>query len=122
LTKSPSAARTPISPLLHVFKGTLVASVRSDTTDLTARQLAVFLKVYLEPDTDHTVRGLATALNVAKPPITRALDRLAELDFIRRQSDPHDRRSVIAGRTPAGFVFLRTLNGYVIEASKQANT
>lgn len=122
MAKSPSTSRTSINPLLHVLMGTLVASVRSDTTDLTARQFAVFLKVYLEPDTDQTVRGLAADLNISKPAITRALDRLGEFDFIRRDADPHDRRSVIARRTTIGSAYLRTLNGYVAEASKQANT
>ncbi|HTW72964.1 MAG TPA: MarR family winged helix-turn-helix transcriptional regulator [Acetobacteraceae bacterium] len=122
MAKSPSTTRTSLNPLLHVFMGTLVASVRSDTTDLSARQLAVFLKVYLEPDTNHTVRGLAAALNISKPAITRALDRLGEFDFIKRETDPRDRRSVIARRTQVGSGYLRTLNGYLNEASKQANT
>ena len=122
MARSPSTARTPLNPLLHVLMGTLVASVRSDATDLSARQLAVFLKVYLEPDTDHTVRGLAADLNISKPAITRALDRLAEFDFTEREKDQNDRRSVIARRTPTGSAYLRTLSGYVAEASKQAKT
>jgi DNA-binding MarR family transcriptional regulator len=97
----------------------MVASVRGSSPDLTARQLAVFLKIYLEPGAEHTVRGLAAELNVSKPAITRALDRLVELDFTRRQTDPHDRRSVIARRTTAGSAYLRTLSGYVTDASKQ---
>ena len=42
-----------------------------------------------------TVRGLAAKLNVSKPAITRALDRLAELDLVRRKTDPLYRRSVL---------------------------
>jgi DNA-binding MarR family transcriptional regulator len=98
---------------------TMVATVRSDTTDLSARQLAVFLKTYLEPATEHTVRGLAAALNISKPAITRALDRLAESDFIKREQDASDRRSIIVRRTSAGSAYLRTLNGYVNDAEKQ---
>jgi DNA-binding MarR family transcriptional regulator len=97
---------------------TLIASVSSDGPDLTARQLAVFLKVYLEPDLDHTVRGLAAVLNVAKPAITRALDRLEDLKFTKREKDALDRRSVIARRTPAGSAYVRTLGGYMAAASK----
>jgi DNA-binding MarR family transcriptional regulator len=104
--------------MLHTLMGMLVASVASDGPDLTARQLAVFLKVYLEPNIDHTVRGLAAVLNVSKPAITRALDRLAEFDFTKRETDPNDRRSVIARRTPAGSAYLRTLSGFMTEASK----
>jgi DNA-binding MarR family transcriptional regulator len=111
--------RTSAEHLLHILMRTMVASVRGSSPDLTARQLAVFLKIYLEPGAEHTVRGLAAELNVSKPAITRALDRLVELDFTRRQTDPHDRRSVIARRTTAGSAYLRTLSGYVTDASKQ---
>ena len=111
--------RTAAEPLLHILMRTMVASVRGSGPDLTARQLAVFLKIYLEPGAEHTVRGLAAELNVSKPAITRALDRLEELDFSRRQTDPKDRRSVIARRTTPGSAYLRTLSGYVVEASKR---
>jgi DNA-binding MarR family transcriptional regulator len=120
MATSPSTARAAANPLLHILKDAMVASVSSDGPDLTARQLAVFLKVYLEPGIEHTVRGLAAELNVAKPAITRALDRLAEFDFTKRETDPNDRRSVIARRTPTGSAYLRTLSGYMAAASKQA--
>jgi DNA-binding MarR family transcriptional regulator len=96
-----------------------VAGVRSDAADLSARQLAIFLKVYLEPDVDQTVRGLASDLNIAKPAITRALDRLEEFELVKRETDANDRRSIIARRTLAGSTYLRTLKGYLTEASKR---
>ena len=120
MATSPSAARAAADPMLHVLMGMLVASVASDGPDLTARQLAVYLKIYLEPSIDHTVRGLAAVLNVAKPAITRALDRLEEFEFIKRETDSNDRRSVIARRTPTGSAYMRTLSGYMTEASKPA--
>ena len=120
MARSPSADRSTANPLLCVFMNTMVATVRSDTTDLTARQLAVFLKTYLEPETEHTVRGLAADLNVSKPAITRALDRLANSDFIKREQDTNDRRSVFVRRTSAGSAYLRALNGYVNDADKLA--
>ena len=120
MARSSSADKSAANPLLYAFMHTMVAAVRSDTTDLTARQLAVFLKAYLEPETEHTVRGLAAALNVSKPAVTRALDRLTESDFIKREQDAHDRRSIIVRRTSAGSAYLRTLNGYVNDANKQA--
>jgi DNA-binding MarR family transcriptional regulator len=120
MATSPSA-RTPTNPLLHILKETLTASVRSDQPDFSARQLTVFLKVYLEPGTEHTVRGLAAALNVSKPAITRALDRLAEADFVKRETDKSDRRSIIVRRTPKGSAYLGTLNGYLNAASKAAD-
>ena len=111
--------RTAVEPLLHVFMATMVSSVAGNAPDLSARQLAIFLKIYLEPGTEQTVRGLAAALNVSKPAITRALDRLEELAFARRATDPKDRRSVIARRTTTGSAYLRTLADYMTKASKQ---
>ena len=120
MAKAPLADRSAVNPLLLVLMNTMVAAVRSDATDLTARQLAVFLKTYLQPESEHTVRGLAADLNISKPAITRALDRLAESDFIKREQDTNDRRSIIVRRTSAGSVYLRTLNGYVSDANKLA--
>jgi DNA-binding MarR family transcriptional regulator len=81
-----------------------------------ARQLGVFLTCYLN-EGGHTVRGLAAELNVSKPAITRALDRLGELDLARRKVDPLDRRSVLVQRTPKGSAFLRDLRTIMTEAS-----
>jgi DNA-binding MarR family transcriptional regulator len=71
---------------------------------------------YLQ-DGAHTVRGLAADLNVSKPAITRALDRLGELDLARRKVDPMDRRSVLVQRTLKGAAFLRDLRGIMTEAT-----
>ena len=121
MATSPSSARVAANPLLHILKDTLVASVRSNQVDLTARQLTVFLKVYLEQGTEHNVRGLAADLNISKPAITRALDRLEEFDFAKRETDQRDRRSVTVRRTPKGSAYLGTLNGYMNAASKAAD-
>ena len=60
---------------LDLWRGAIVESVRRDGPDLSARQMALLLTVYLTPP-PHTVRGLAQTLNVSKPAITRALDRI----------------------------------------------
>ena len=90
--------------------------MRRDGPDLSARQLGVFLTCYLQ-DGAHTVRGLAAELNVSKPAITRALDRLGELELARRKVDPADRRSVLVQRTVKGQAFLRDLRNIMNEAS-----
>lgn len=94
--------------LLQTLRGATVAMVRSDAPDLSARQLGVFLTTYLT-EGPHTVRGMAAELNVSKPAITRALDRLGELDLLQRKVDPLDRRSVLAQRTSKGGKFLAQL-------------
>jgi DNA-binding MarR family transcriptional regulator len=101
--------------LIGILRDTTVALVRRDGPDLSARQLGVFLTVYLSPG-PHTVRGLASGLNVSKPAITRALDRLGELDLARRRTDPMDRRSVLVQRTLKGAVFLRDLRQTMADA------
>ena len=105
--------------VVGVLRDTIVALVRRDGPDLSARQLGVFLTCYLQ-DGAHTVRGLAADLNVSKPAITRALDRLGELDLARRKVDPMDRRSVLVQRTIKGQAFLRDLRSIMSEATVAA--
>jgi len=106
--------------LVGILRDTVVALVRRDGPDLSARQLGVFLTVYLN-DGPHTVRGLAAELNVSKPAITRALDRLGELDLARRKVDPMDRRSVLVQRTVKGTDFLRAMQEIMVEAEHTTN-
>jgi DNA-binding MarR family transcriptional regulator len=102
--------------LVGILRDTVVALVRRDGPDLSARQLGVFLTCYLQEGA-HTVRGLAADLNVSKPAITRALDRLGDLDLARRKVDPLDRRSVLVQRTIKGTAFLRDLRSIMGEAT-----
>jgi DNA-binding MarR family transcriptional regulator len=103
--KSAPARNVPIEQLPVILLETLLGIVRRPDRDLSARQLATLLICYLE-DGSHTVRALADRLNVAKPTITRALDRLEEFDLARRVPDPADRRSILIGRTRAGRTFV----------------
>ena len=104
--------------LVNVLRATIVALVRLDGPDLTARQLGVFLTCYLESEAQ-TVRGLATKLDVSKPAISRALDRLSEFDLTRRKKDPLDRRSVLVQRTATGMAFLRELRTILRDAAPE---
>jgi len=103
-----ATAPTANDQQVDLLRGTVVSLVRRDGPDLTARQLAVFLTCYLV-EGDHTVRGLAAELDVSKPAITRALDRLGEFDLARRKTDPADRRSILVQKTPKGSALLRDI-------------
>ena len=103
--------------LVGILRDTIVSLVRRDGPDLSARQLGVFLTCYLQ-EGPHTVRGLAADLNVSKPAITRALDRLGELELARRKVDPADRRSVLVQKTLKGQAFLKDLRSIMAEATK----
>ena len=48
----------------------------------------------------------AQALDLRKPAVTRALDRLGQLGLARRKRDEADRRNVLVQRTVKGSVYL----------------
>ncbi|MAX00293.1 MarR family transcriptional regulator [Stakelama pacifica] len=91
---------------------TLIGYVRSGEPDLTNRQMALLMLVYLESG-PHTVRGLAHALNVSKPVVTRALNRLGALGYLRRQRDDTDKRNIFVARTTKGAEFLAEFGHFV---------
>lgn len=106
------ASRLSSTDTLGLWKDVTVATVASDMPDLSARQLAVMLCVYLE-EGPHTVRSLAARLKVTKAVISRAIDRLKSYDYIKRADDPRDRRSIVLRRTPGGIAFLRGFAGII---------
>ena len=92
---------------LKSWMQTLIGYVRSGQPDLTNRQMALMLLVYLTPG-PHTVRGLAHVLGVSKPVITRALNTLGSLGYLRRVRDEADRRNVFVAQTNTGQEFLES--------------
>lgn len=105
---------------LDLWRRAIVTGVRRDAPDLSARQMAILLTVYLTTP-PHTVRGLAALLNVSKPAITRGIDRLSELQLVRRKEDETDRRSVLIQRTVRGSVFLREYGELIVAAAREMN-
>ena len=103
-----------ISPgsALKLLHRVSLAQVLGKERDLTQRQVAILLIVYLEPP-PHTVRGLAARLDVTKPVITRALDTMGQMKLLHRRRDPDDRRNVIIGRTLEGALYLEKLGDLV---------
>ncbi len=98
--------------VLEFWREAMVRSVRSEHPDLTTRQMAIILTVYLTPP-PHTVRGLAETLGVAKPVITRALDTLGQMGYLKRKRDEADKRNVLIQRTVKGAVYLRDFSDEV---------
>jgi DNA-binding MarR family transcriptional regulator len=97
---------------LFSWKSALVDYVRSGEPDLTNRQMALLLVVYLNPG-PHTVRGLARVLNVSKPVVTRALNRLGALGYLRRQRDDSDKRNIFVAQTAEGADFLEEFGHFI---------
>src|ERR1700742_169389 len=99
---------------LSSWKNTLIDYVRSGEPDLTNRQMALLMLVYLDPG-PHTVRGLARALNVSKPVVTRALNTLGGLGYLRRQRDDTDKRKISIALTTEGADFFEASGQFVAE-------
>jgi DNA-binding MarR family transcriptional regulator len=100
--------------LLHDFA---YAVVIERGLELSPRQLAILLTIYLEPP-PHTVRGLADKLDVTKPVITRALDTMGKLGLVTRRRDDEDRRNVVIQRTVKGSLAVERLGDLLVEKAK----
>ncbi len=103
---------------LSLWHRVLLDVVGQDRPDLSHRQLAILLTVYLTPP-PHTVRGLAASLGVQKPVVTRALTTMGILGLVRRKRDPDDRRNVLVQRTVKGSVFLNDFAETITKAASE---
>ena len=106
------------SQSLRLWQGVMLGEVRGKMPDLSMRQTAILLTVYLEPP-PHTVRGLAALLDVTKPVITRALDTMGEMGLVDRVRDASDRRNVLIKRTVGGALYLEKLGDRVREQGRK---
>jgi DNA-binding MarR family transcriptional regulator len=102
---------------LELWRAASVAALRRSHPDLTARQFALLLQVYLTPP-PHTLRGLARELAMSKPAVSRALDTLGRRELLRRKTDAADRRSLLVQRTVKGSVYLREFGDLAAKAAK----
>ncbi len=104
---------------LRLWHDVTLDIVREDDFDLSQRQMAILLTIYLEMP-PHTVRGLAKRLNVTKPVITRALDTMGGLDLVSRRRDDLDRRNVIVQRTVRGSLYLEKFSDRITRRLAEA--
>lgn len=102
---------------LALLQGVALDLVRDDEPDLSWRQIAILLTIYLEPPPHH-VRDLAARLQVTKPVITRALDSMGKLDLVTRRRDDKDKRDVIIQRTVAGALMVEKLGDRISARAK----
>ena len=104
---------------LELWRRTTLALVRdSDEADLSARQSAVLLTVYLTTP-PHSVRRVAEELNISKPAVTRAVDRLSALGFVARKTGADDRRNVYLKRTEKGAAYVRALGDVIAQNARE---
>ncbi|GHC67184.1 MarR family transcriptional regulator [Limoniibacter endophyticus] len=101
---------------LGFLHSVVLTQVVEEQPDLSLRQLAILLTIYLEPP-PHTIRGLAAKLKVTKPVITRALDTMGAMMLVSRHRDEKDRRNVLIRRTVEGALYVERLGDLVGEKS-----
>ena len=97
---------------LSGWMSALIGYVRSGAPDLTNRQMALLLLVYLTPG-PHTVRGLAHILGVSKPVVTLSLITIGGLGYLGRERYHVDRRYLFVVRTNDGAEFLEGFKRYL---------
>jgi DNA-binding MarR family transcriptional regulator len=86
--------------------------------DLTPRQFLVLLAISeRDPKILTSVKHLAEIVVLAKPPITRALDRLEELKLVTREKAVDDRREVKLLLSTGGVTFLKSVEAKMKKAA-----
>lgn len=108
----PQAPDEGVADTVEKWMDALIRYVRSGRPDLTNRQMSLMMLVHCR-EGPHTVRGLAEQLNVSKPVVTRALNKLGTMEFVRRERDAADRRNIFVRRTTKGAEFLDAFAGFV---------
>lgn len=103
---------------LRLWQQVALSEVSDDAPDLTLRQTAILLSIYLDAP-PHTVRGLAAKLGVTKPVITRALDTMGALKLVSRHRDEKDRRNVLIRRTVEGALYVERFGDAIIAKAQE---
>lgn len=106
------------SQSLRLWQQVMLAEVVDDAPDLTTRQMAILLTIYLDPP-PHTVRALAAKLNVTKPVITRALNTMGDLGLVSRHRDEKDKRNVLIRRTVEGALYVERIGDLIIDKAAE---
>ncbi|WP_406856170.1 MarR family transcriptional regulator [Alsobacter sp. KACC 23698] len=112
-----SALLRPLQAL-NLWRDVTLDQVRDGEQDLSARQTAILLSIYLDAP-PHTVRGLAKKLGVTKPAITRALDTMGKMEIVSRKRDDLDRRNVVVQRTVKGALYVEKLGDMIVARAKE---
>lgn len=84
------------------------ASVRGDSPDLSMRQLAILL-VAENATVPPGVKELTALLQIPKPSVTRAIDRLQSAQLVTRRPSIKDRRQVTVHILPEGTEYMQQI-------------
>ncbi len=104
---------------LSFWHGVTSTALKQMPIDLSARQTAILLNVYLMPP-PHSIKSLADDLMISKPAICRAIDALEKGKLVKRIRDKQDKRNVLIQRTVKGSVYLSEFADIILSLSKEA--
>lgn len=104
---------------LSFWHGVTATALRKMPMDLSARQTAVLMNVYLMPP-PHSIKSLAEELMISKPAICRAVDALEKAKLVKRIRDKQDKRNVLIQRTVKGSVYLSEFADIILHISREA--
>lgn len=99
---------------LALWYTVVLQGVRSDAPDLSARQMAIIMTVYIDPR-PFTIKMLSQRLGISKPAVCRAVDTLEKLQFVQREPDRQDKRKVTLARTTKGHDFLGQFSETILD-------
>lgn len=117
--KDEKIGSTKIIRALTFWHGVTANALKQLPLDLSARQTAILLQVYLIPG-PHSIKSLADDLMISKPAICRAIDALEKAKLLRRTRDRSDKRNVLIGRTVKGTVYLSEFADIILHQTKEA--
>lgn len=101
---------------LAFWHGVTATALRKMPLDLSARQTAVLLNVYLATQAQ-SIKSLSEDLGISKPAICRAIDALETAKLVKRSRDKSDKRNVHVQRTVKGSVFLSEFADIILSQS-----
>lgn len=104
---------------LSFWHGVTANALKQMPVDLSARQTAVLLGVYLMPP-PHSIKSIADELMISKPAVCRAVDALEKAKLVKRLRDRADKRNVLLQRTVKGSVYLSEFADIILSVSKEA--
>jgi DNA-binding MarR family transcriptional regulator len=118
-TKEEKVGSSKIIRALSFWHNVTATALKQMPVDLSARQTAVLLNVYLmQPP--HSIKSLADDLMISKPAVCRAIDALEASKLVKRIRDREDKRNVLIQRTVKGSVYLSEFADIILSMSKEA--
>ena len=104
---------------LSFWHGVTSGALKYMPIDLSARQTAVLLHIYME-EAPHSIKTIAEDLDISKPAICRAVDTLEREKLVKRLRDRNDKRNVILQKTTRGSAYLSEFADIILSESKKA--